>query len=82
MELRDIRKARLIDYLKGLRSTIIEAFETLEPEKKFCRTQWDYTNWTGGGEMSVLRGDVFEKAAVNWSGVGGSNFPMQDYPCL
>ena len=28
--------------------------------------------------MSVLRGDVFEKAAVNWSGVGGSQFPMQD----
>lgn len=28
--------------------------------------------------MSVLRGKVFEKAAVNWSGVGGATFPMGD----
>src|SRR5262249_5851788 len=38
--------------------------------------------WThrtgGGGEISIMRGDVFEKAAVNWSGVSGPQFPMQD----
>ena len=28
--------------------------------------------------MGVMRGEVFEKAAVNWSGVSGSTFPMQD----
>src|SRR5690242_21395874 len=28
--------------------------------------------------MSVLRGEVFEKAAVNWSGVGGDEFPGAD----
>ncbi|NGX45036.1 MAG: Oxygen-dependent coproporphyrinogen-III oxidase [Chlamydiae bacterium] len=28
--------------------------------------------------MSVLRGEVFEKAAVNWSGVSGKEFPMGD----
>jgi coproporphyrinogen III oxidase len=28
--------------------------------------------------MAILRGEVFEKAAVNWSGVSGEKFPMQD----
>jgi coproporphyrinogen III oxidase len=28
--------------------------------------------------MSVLREDVFKKAAVNWPGVSGEQFPMQD----
>lgn len=78
MEYKDIRKVRLVAFLKELRTTIIEAFETLEPEKKFCRSPWEYKNGKGGGEMSVLRGDVFEKAAVNWSGIEGNNFPMQD----
>src|SRR5262249_9190444 len=32
----------------------------------------------GGGEIALLRGDVFEKAAVNWSGVGGAHFPLSD----
>ena len=32
----------------------------------------------GGGEIALLRGGVFEKAAVNWSGVSGAHFPMQD----
>lgn len=30
--------------------------------------------------MSVLRGDVFEKAAVNWSGVSGENLPFFTTP--
>ena len=42
---------------------------------QFKRTCWDYKNGTGGGEMSVLRGKHFEKAAVNWSGVAGDFFP-------
>lgn len=28
--------------------------------------------------MGILRGSVFEKAAVNWSGIEGDSFPMQD----
>jgi coproporphyrinogen III oxidase len=28
--------------------------------------------------MAVLRGNIFEKAAVNWSGVSGDQFPMAD----
>lgn len=39
---------------------------------------WDYDKGTGGGIMSVIRGDCFEKAAVNWSCVSGDHFPMKD----
>ncbi len=68
---------RIVPYLKQLRNKIINAFEAFEPEKKFTRTNWDH-HTGGGGEISVIRGDVFEKAAVNWSGVSGETFPMQD----
>ena len=68
----------VVTYLKSLRDEIIQAFETLEPQDRFERTSWDYHNGAGGGEMSILRGRTFEKAAVNWSGVSGDQFPMQD----
>lgn len=67
----------IIGFLKNLRDEIVGAFETLEPHHRFERKSWDHATG-GGGEMSVLRGEVFEKAAVNWSGVSGPNFPMQD----
>jgi coproporphyrinogen III oxidase len=71
-------REEIVHYLKSLRDEIIQAFESLEPQARFERTKWDYQNGSGGGEISVLRGDVFEKAAVNWSGVSGDTFPMQD----
>lgn len=71
-------KEEIVQFLKSLRDQIVAEFETLEPKACFERTCWDYHNGQGGGEMSVLRGDVFEKAAVNWSGVSGENFPMGD----
>lgn len=71
-------RQQLIDFLKDLRTQITTAFESLEPTHRFQRTAWPHKNGGGGGEMSVLRGDVFEKAAVNWSGVSGDTFPMQD----
>jgi coproporphyrinogen III oxidase len=68
-----------IRFLKSLRDDICTAFEAFEPDgNRFERTCWDYKKGEGGGEMSVLRGSVFEKAAVNWSGVGGDSFPMKD----
>lgn len=70
-----MQKEEVVSYLKNLRETIIQQFESLEPEKKFQRKAWPYSKGSGGGEMSVLRGDVFEKAAVNWSGVEGQRFP-------
>lgn len=71
------RRNELVDYLKTLRDEIISSFEQFESSKQFKRQSWDYQH-EGGGEMAVLRGDVFEKAAVNWSGVGGPSFPMAD----
>ncbi len=64
-------------FLKSLRDTIIQSFEAFEPIAKIKRKEWDFSK-TGGGEMSVIRGDVFEKAAVNWSGVAGDQFPTDD----
>lgn len=71
------QRQELIGFLKNLRDEIISEFEKLEGDTKFERTSWKYKD-EGGGEMSVLRGQHFEKAAVNWSGVGGPIFPMKD----
>lgn len=68
----------IIHFLKSLREEIISNFEGLEPRCRFERTPWEYKKGEGGGEMAVLRGDVFEKAAVNWSGISGPEFPMKD----
>lgn len=71
------QREELIAYLKSLREQFIKAFECLEHTQIFERKAWTYSA-EGGGEMAILRGQVFEKAAVNWSGVGGDHFPMQD----
>jgi coproporphyrinogen III oxidase len=67
----------IVSFLKSLRDTIVKEFESLETLERFKKTDWDHPTG-GGGQMSVIRGEVFEKAAVNWSGVWGDNFPMQD----
>ncbi|MCB1114906.1 MAG: coproporphyrinogen III oxidase, partial [Chlamydiia bacterium] len=71
------RQQEIVTYLKNLRDEIIAGFETLEPTKRFERKAWNH-HGGGGGEMSVIRGDVFEKAAVNWSGVRGKNLPFKE----
>ena len=72
------QKDLIISYLKDLREKIIAAFETFEPTSRFERKFWDHSTG-GGGEISLLRkGAHFEKAAVNWSGVSGDQFPMAD----
>lgn len=71
------RRDAIIAYLKNLRETIISAFEAIEQEGHFVRKPWNYATG-GGGEIGLLRGKTFEKAAVNWSGVSGPQFPMQD----
>ncbi|MCB1112492.1 MAG: oxygen-dependent coproporphyrinogen oxidase [Chlamydiia bacterium] len=72
------RRQELITYLRGLRDRIVTTFETLESNKKFERETWDHQGGGGGGEITSIRGDVFEKAAVNWSAVWGDSFPMAD----
>ncbi|MCY3974525.1 MAG: oxygen-dependent coproporphyrinogen oxidase [Simkaniaceae bacterium] len=64
----------IIGYLKGVKKRIVAAFESLCVER-FVHTPWKHP-FGGGGEMSVLRGSVFEKVAVNRSGVYGTVFPL------
>ncbi|MBS3903980.1 MAG: oxygen-dependent coproporphyrinogen oxidase [Simkania sp.] len=71
------RQAEIVTFLKELRNELIDGFESLEPLKHFERQSWQHPHG-GGGEISCLYGDVFEKAAVNWSGVYGKEFPMSD----
>lgn len=74
-----VSREEIVAYLKSLRDEIVKNFESVESsEARFERQNWDYTKGEGGGEMSVIRGESFEKAAVNWSGVGGDSFPMDD----
>ncbi|MES2200312.1 MAG: oxygen-dependent coproporphyrinogen oxidase [Chlamydiota bacterium] len=72
------RREEVIHFLKSLRDEIILAFQNLEGVNTFERKLWSHTSGRGGGEMSILRGTTFEKAAVNWSGVEGNEFPMKD----
>lgn len=72
------RQEEIVLFLKTLRATIIQGFESFEAKKKFEKKPWNY-QVRGGGEISLLRGGkAFEKAAVNWSGVSGDKFPMKD----
>lgn len=72
------RHAEITSFLKTLREEIISQFESLEPIHRFIRKPWQYDSGKGGGEISLLRGDVFEKAAVNWSAVSGERYPLQE----
>jgi coproporphyrinogen III oxidase len=61
-------------WFAALRDRICTEFEAIETEggnaARFTRTSWDRPGG-GGGVMSVLRGQVFEKAGVNISVVEG-----------
>lgn len=70
-------REEIIAFLKGLRDHIVQQFEAYEPRHRFQRKPWEHTSG-GGGEISLLRGEIFEKAAVNWSGVSGPHFPTQE----
>lgn len=71
------RREEITLFLKHLRDTIVRCFETLEPSHRFTKKSWPY-RCEGGGEISLLRGQVFEKAAVNWSRIIGDEFPLQE----
>lgn len=70
-------RQEIVIFLKELREKIIHKFEIFESKHRFQKKPWNHHSG-GGGEIAMLRGNVFEKAAVNWSGVSGDNFPMAD----
>jgi len=70
-------RSGVLEFLQNLRAEIIHEFEKLESSHKFQKTVWSH-HTGGGGEMAVLRGQVFEKTAVNWSGVSGDVFPLSE----
>ncbi len=72
-----MNKEEIVNFLKNLQTSICSEFETLEASKKFERNPWSHKEG-GGGIISTLRGEVFEKAAVNFSAVSGKKFPMND----
>lgn len=73
-------KNRVISFLKTLREKIIKGFYQLEEDNNcaFERKPWNYSKGQGGGEIGLIRGKTFEKAAVNFSAVSGDSFPMAD----
>ena len=73
------KKSLASDWFRALRDDICAAFEAIEdmaataqkPAGRFVRKSWDREGG-GGGEMSLMRGQVFEKVGVNISTVFGA----------
>jgi len=73
------KKALASDWFAALRDDICAAFEAIEdsvatkqkPAGRFERKSWN-RDGGGGGEMSLMHGQVFEKVGVNISTVFGS----------
>jgi coproporphyrinogen III oxidase len=65
----EIKKKEASDWFRSLRDNFCKTFEDLD-SKKFSRKLWDHKG-KGGGEMSIMRGEVFEKVGVNISTVSG-----------
>jgi len=72
-----MHQQEIMHFLKNLRDRIVAQFSSFEPQAAFTRESWEHSTG-GGGEIALVRGDVFEKAAVNWSGVRGPHFPHED----
>ncbi|MDE2028958.1 MAG: oxygen-dependent coproporphyrinogen oxidase [Alphaproteobacteria bacterium] len=77
----EARKEQAAAWFRDLRDKICAAFESIEdglqgtchaalPPGRFERKKWDRADG-GGGEISIMRGRVFEKVGVNISTVHG-----------
>ncbi len=68
-------RAEVEAHFRGLRDRIVAGLEELETSgKRFRRTSWQRPGG-GGGEMSELRGELFEKGGCNFSAVSGDRYP-------
>jgi len=80
----DTRRQQAAAWFRTLRDSICAAFERLEDEApaelygegagRFERTPWDRPEG-GGGEMSIMKGRLFEKVGVHISTVHGTFSP-------
>jgi len=79
-ELTELRKSTAAKWFRELRDQIRSNFEAVEdeltgPDSELPPGRFDVTEWDrpggGGGEMSVMKGRVFEKVGVNISTVHG-----------
>ena len=57
-------------WFKSLRDQFCEAFEKIDHKGKFERKLWPHKG-SGGGEISIMKGKIFEKVGVNISTVSG-----------
>ncbi len=86
----ETQKKQASAWFKELRNQICQSFEDIETEAqgtlydgkeagKFVRTPWERTDHTGeaggGGQMSMMKGRVFEKVGVHISSVFGEFSP-------
>lgn len=80
----EMEKQKVSAWFSSLRDDIVSEFEAIERDyatyhKKADLSQFERTHWQrdggGGGEMSLMRGHVFEKVGVNVSTVHGEFNP-------
>lgn len=67
----DSHKDQAAAWFRALRDRICATFETLDGEGRFERKPWTREGG-GGGEISMMKGNVFEKVGVNISTVHGT----------
>tara|TARA_B100000700_G_scaffold279798_1_gene329037 strand:+ start:676 stop:1482 length:807 start_codon:yes stop_codon:yes gene_type:complete len=64
------RQKKAKNWFTELRDKFCSEFESIDGNK-FKRKKWSHKG-KGGGEMSIMKGDVFEKVGVNISTVSGN----------
>ena len=75
MENSEKQKQIATAWFKDLRDAICQEFEKIENANgqplQFERKKWERDDAGGGGEMSIMKGSIFEKVGVNISTVYG-----------
>jgi len=68
-----VSRSEVESYFRGLRDRIVARLSALDGGT-FVRKNWQREEG-GGGEMSELRGELFEKGGCNFSAVQGPRYP-------